>query len=216
VNGAVIHQHRKQYALCCCFKEKNLLADFLPQYLKSVLLPKEFKPTVPFLVPPYATCQNKKWDGMTMINRATQRAKISHSIHRLASVVGERPPSVLRYDNFTRKSTWSSEIKIIEIQRSCEHGGLYPLDPYNSLVSRRTGLFYNVKEGDTGQCRPWKKGLGKGEVGKEHKQVIDYLRCLWTKWVEESVATSERPGCSAWAAISYWRLRRILIEGSLS
>ena len=37
-------------------------------------------------------------------------------------------------------------MKIIEIQRSCEHGGLCPLDPYNSLVSRRTGLFYNIKE----------------------------------------------------------------------
>jgi hypothetical protein len=46
------------------------------------------------------------------------------------------------------KSTWSKrEKKIIEIQRSCEHGGLCPLDPYISLVSRRTGLFYNIKEG---------------------------------------------------------------------
>jgi hypothetical protein len=38
-------------------------------------------------------------------------------------------------------------MKIIEIQRSCEHGGLRPLERHYRLVSQRTGLFYNIKEG---------------------------------------------------------------------
>jgi hypothetical protein len=62
-------------------------------------------------------------------------------------------------------------MKIIRIQRSCEHDGLRPLERHHRLVSRRTGLFYNVKKGDYGQCWPWKKRLGEADVReREHKR----------------------------------------------
>jgi hypothetical protein len=88
---------------------------------------------------------------MTMTVQRNKRAKISHIIHRQASVVGEKR-TVCPFGTriLHGKSTLDQRNENHQIQRSCEHGGLYPLDPYNRLVSRRTGLFYNVRKGILG------------------------------------------------------------------
>jgi hypothetical protein len=81
-----------------------------------------------------------------MINRATHST--CKNLAHYSSYSVHESPSGLRYDNSTRKSTSiKDEMKIIEIQRSGEHGGLRPLERHHRLDSRRTGLFYNIKEG---------------------------------------------------------------------